>query len=144
MLGQLGMLFFNGYIMYSNISEEVARGYLTYILGTLYSYYPLSALLVFIITVLADTVILAITLNILQASITRYKYQQSQAYRTTYYVYHKRHASSTITKYLFKMNDVMYYLRKYIESRMIYIEKLLGPSGRKSRINTSLRSKQHC
>jgi hypothetical protein len=146
MLGQLDMLFFNGYMMYGNIPEEVARGYITYILGNIYTFYPLYALLIFIITVLADMILLATTLSIIQVSITRYKRQQTQVYSIPY-TYHNRRTSSTITKILFRMNEVLSYhseyLLNYIKSRIQYIEKSLGKSIRKSRINKPSRTKQY-
>jgi hypothetical protein len=96
-------------------------------------------LLTLIITLCADLVLLATMLITIKAGTTMYFYNhhQDQGYHHTY-VYHKRRTSSTITKFLFKTTDIFSYLQKHIGSRMPYIEKLLGQSGRKSRTNTTL------
>jgi uncharacterized membrane protein len=128
MLGQLSMLFFNGYIMYHKVPEEIARGYIIYVVENLYSYYPLYSLFAFIITLFIDVVLLTIRLIIVQVGVTRYNRKQRTVHNHIPKP-HKRRTSSIINSILCATFS---YVQDYANQGMLVLEDALGSTNRKS------------
>jgi hypothetical protein len=125
--------------MYHKVPEEIARGYIIYIVGNLYSYYPLYTLFAFITTFFIDVVLLAITLIIIQAGVARYNRKQSTVYHQIP-KHHKRRTPKIMNSILYA---ILSYVQNYANQGMLVLEAALGSTKRKSTRTRKLRTKQY-